>query len=110
MVHFLIDCKELEEDRDYNLIKNSSESSGDRMVELLFKTENFQEVGHMIRKMWQRRRKLLMYMKEMEERKKKAKKSKPPNPVVYQKSDPGPVRRGHDCPEGRSLKGTRIRG
>merc|ERR1711895_246736 len=41
MAHFLIDCKELEEDRDYNLIRNSSESSGDRMVELLFNTENF---------------------------------------------------------------------
>ena len=64
----------------------------------------------MIRKMWLRRRKLLMYIKEMEEGKKKAKRNKSPDPVVYQRSDPGPVRRGHDCPEGRSLKGTRIRG
>merc|ERR1711874_99257 len=63
MAHFLIDCEELEEDRDYNLIRNLSESSEDKMVDLQFKTENFQGVGHMIRKMWQRRRKLLTYMK-----------------------------------------------
>ena len=110
MAHFLIDCEELEEDRDYNLIDNSTKNSEDRMVDLLFKTQDFQGVGHMIRKMWQRRRKLLTYMKEQEDRKKKAKKTKPHSPVVYQKSDPGPVRRGHDCPEGRSLRGIRIRG
>merc|ERR1711874_749060 len=93
MVHFLIDCKELEEDRDYNLINSSEDSSGDKMVELLFYTENFQGIGHMIRKMWLRRRKLLQYIKDMEERRKKAKRNNSPDPVVYQRSDPGPVRR-----------------
>ena len=113
MTHFLIDCSELEEDRNYDIIKHSDESSQDRMVNLLFRTDNFQEVSHMIRKMWHRRRTLLTYIKDVEENKRKSKKTKdtkPPSPVVYQKSDPGPVRRGHDHPEGRSLKTLRIRG
>ena len=106
LVHFIMDCTELEEDRNYDLIKNSDESSQDRMVELLFKSDNLQEVGSMIRKMWQRRRKLLAYIKEVEENKKKPKKSKnkkPHAPEVYQNSDPGPVRGGHVHPRGRSL-------
>ena len=80
------------------------------MVELLFNTEDFQGVGCMIKKMWLRRKKLLQYIKNIEERKKKNKKNKSPDLVVYQRSDPGPVRRGHDCPEGRSLRKMRIRG
>ena len=113
LTHFIMDCTELEEDRNYNLIKNSNESSQDRMVDLLFRSDNLQEVGSMIKKMWQRRRKLLAYIKEVEENKKKPKKKKnkkPQAPEVYQKSDPGPVRRGHDHPEGRSLKIIRISG
>merc|ERR1711874_643837 len=39
MAHFLIDCEELEEDRDYNLVDNSTRNSEDRMVDLLFKTQ-----------------------------------------------------------------------
>merc|ERR1711874_487062 len=66
IVHFLIDCKELEEDRDYSLINNSEDGSGDKMVELLFNTEDFQGVGCMIKKMWLRRKKLLQYVKNME--------------------------------------------
>merc|ERR1711874_246924 len=57
IVHFLIDCKELEEDRNYNPISNSEDNSGDKMVKLLFNTEDFQGVGCMIKKMWLRRRK-----------------------------------------------------
>ena len=113
MTHFIMDCTELEEDRNYDLIKESNESSQDRMVDLLFRSDNFQGVGNMIKKMWQRRRRLLSYIKEVEENRKKSKKNKnkkPPSPEVYQKSDPGPVRRGHDHPEGRSLKTLRIRG
>ena len=97
LVHFIMDCTELEEVRNYNLIKNSDESSQDRMVELLFKSDNLQEVGSMIRKMWQKRRKLLAYIKEVEENKRKPKKGKnkkPHSPEVYQNSDPGPARGG----------------
>ena len=110
MVHFLIDCKELEEDRNYNLISSSRDSSEDKMVKLLFSTEDFQGTGYMIKKMWLRRKKLLLYIKKIEEGKKKDKKNKSPAPMIYQRSDPGPVRRGHDCPEGRSLRKMRIRG
>ena len=106
IVHFIMDCPVLEEVRDYDLIKNSDESSQDRMIDLLFKSDKFQEVGCMIRKMWQKRRKLLTYIKEMEEDKEKSKKDKngkPHSPVVYLNSDPGPVRGGHVHPRGRSL-------
>merc|ERR1711895_56960 len=104
MVHFLIDCKELEEDKNYNLISSSRESSEDKMVKLLFSTEDFQGTGYMIKKMWLRRKKLLLYIKKIEEGKKKDKKNKSPDPMIYQRSDPGPVRRGHDYPKGRSLR------
>merc|ERR1711874_307529 len=78
IVHFIMDCSELEEVRDYDLIKNSDESSQDRMIDLLFKSDKFQEVGCMIRKMWQKRRKLLTYIKEIEEDKEKSMKDKNP--------------------------------
>merc|ERR1711895_186805 len=72
IVHFIMNCPELEEVRDYDLIKNSDESSQDRMIDLLFKSDKLQEVGCMIRKMWQKRRKMLAYIKEMEENRKKS--------------------------------------
>merc|ERR1711913_123256 len=53
-VHFLMDCPALEDLRDYNLIERNENSSQDRMIELLFFIGRFQEVGHLVRKLWQR--------------------------------------------------------
>ena len=50
IVHFLIDCKELEEDRNYHLIDNSLKNSEEKMIKLLFQSEDFQGTGHMIKK------------------------------------------------------------
>merc|ERR1711913_22954 len=94
IVHFLIDCKELEEDRNYLLIDNSLGNSEEKMIKLLFQSEDFQGTGHMIKKLWNRRKTLQKYNQKIEEDKKNSR--QPPNPVIYQNSDPGPVSRGHD--------------
>ena len=49
IVHFIIDCKELEEDRNYDLIDDRLENSEEKMIELLFHNENFQEIGYMLK-------------------------------------------------------------
>ena len=106
MVHFIMDCPALEVDRNYELIKKTNKSSQDRMIDLLFRTDRFQEVGCMIRKLWQRRRKLLTYIQKDNEKREKSKKNKndkPHSPAVLLKSDPGPVREGPVYPRGRSL-------
>ena len=110
MVHFLIDCKELEEDRNYSLIDSSLDTSENKMIKLLFDTEDFQGTGYMIKKLWLRRKALLQYIKKTEEEKKEKKRKIPPVPIIYQMSDPGPVRRGHDFLGGRSLRNTLVRG
>ena len=71
IVHFLIDCKELEEERNYDLIDSSVEKSEDKMIKLLFQLGKHQETGYMIKKMWYRRRTLLKYNQKIEEDKKK---------------------------------------
>ena len=106
IVHFIIDCKELEEDRNYDLIDDSLVSSEGKMIELLFHNENFQEIGYMIKKLWKRRYTLLEYIKRSEELKKKNlhivhSKSLP---AVSHRSDPGPVKGGHVYPEQRSKR------
>ena len=106
MVHFIIDCPALEADRNYELIKKTGRSSQDKMIDLLFRTDRFQEVGCMLRKLWQRRRKLLTYIQKENEnmtQPKKGNKDKPHSPVVLLMSDPGPVREGPANPRGRSL-------
>ena len=57
IVHFLIDCKELEEDRNYHLIDNSLNNSEEKMIKLLFQSEDFQGTSQMIKKMWNRKKK-----------------------------------------------------
>merc|ERR1711895_269298 len=71
MVHFLIDCRELEEDRNYNLIDSSLDNSEDKMVKLLFNTEDFQGTGYMIKKMWLRRKKLYCILRNQKKKRKK---------------------------------------
>ena len=90
----------MEEDRNYDLIDDSLENSEEKMIELLFHNENFQEIGYMVKKLWKRRYTLLEYVKRSEELKKKNLQivhSKSP-PAVSHKSDPGPVKGGHGYP------------
>ena len=106
IVHFLMDCPALEVVRDYDLMKRTGENSQDRMIELLFRTDRFQEVGSLVRKLWQRRHKLLTYIKERESSKRntlRAKKDNPHFPAAPMNSDPGPVRGGHVQPGRRTL-------
>merc|ERR1712105_3142 len=59
IVPFLIDCKELEKVRDYNLINRDIQNSEDRMRSLLFKDNRFQEIGYMIKNLWVKRRNII---------------------------------------------------
>merc|ERR1711874_228176 len=64
MAHFIIDCPALERERNYDLIKKLGNNSRDKMIDLLFGNDRFQEVGCMLRKLWQRRRKILTYIQK----------------------------------------------
>ena len=95
MIHFLIDCPYLEADRNPSLIDQNICSSQDKMINLLFNSNNFIDVGIMIRKMWHRRRKLLAFQK------KQIVLNMPPNrvnrtilppPLSTLNSDPRPMR------------------
>ena len=108
IVHFLIDCEELEEDRNYHLIKNTTGNSEETMIKLLFHNENYQETGYMIKKLWKRRKILLDYNEKMEIQKRKDKQLH--NPRIYLNSDPGPMRRGHDSLGGISKRLSMDRG
>merc|ERR1711874_125087 len=50
IVHFTIDCRMLEEHRDYNLIDKSINNPEERMKTLLFRNNNYQEIGKIIKK------------------------------------------------------------
>ena len=112
IVHFLIDCKELEEDRNYHLIDDTLENSEDKMIKVLFHNENFQDIGYMIKKLWKKRNALLEYNKRKEIYVKENRQilHKKHNPRIYQNSDPGPSRRGHDFPGQRSKRHSVDRG
>ena len=107
-MHFLIDCEELEEDRNYNLIDDTLENSEEKMIKLLFQNESFQSIGYMIKKLWKRRKTILEYNKKIELCMEKDRQS--PNPRIYQNSDPGPMRRGHGSLGGKSKRLSMDRG
>ena len=108
IVHFLIDCEELEEDRNYHLIDDTLENSEEKMIKLLFQNESFQNTGYMIKSLWKRRKTILKYNQMIESGKKKDRQA--PNPRIYQNSDPGPMRRGHGSLGGRSKRKSMDRG
>ena len=109
ITHFLIDCKELEEERNYDLIDNSRDNSEERMIKLLFQSGNHQETGYMIKKLWFRRRNLMKYYQKIDEDKKRNNRQST-NLMAYWNSDPGPMRRGHGFQGERSFRKTVIRG
>ena len=100
IVYFIIDCRELEDTRDYNLINNRLRNSEEKMIELLFYNDNFQEIGYMLKKLWNRRRNLLDYFKRRNEYIIQDP-SRNLNMVPFRRnyrSDPGPVKRGCGYP------------
>ena len=96
IVHFIIDCNELEEIRNYNLIDSRLKNSEEKMITLLFYNDNFQEIGYMLKRLWNKRRNLLEYYKN---RNKKTNLDPTRNRNIVplrgkHRSDPGPVKRG----------------
>merc|ERR1712055_186577 len=59
IVHFTIKCEKLEGKRNYELINKELIDPEERMRALLFRNENNQEVGRMIKDLWDLRGKML---------------------------------------------------
>merc|ERR1712179_383414 len=80
IVHFTIKCEKLEDKRNYDLINKKLIDPEERMRALLFRNENHQEVGRMIKALWDLRGKMLKdkktTIKKPQEKKKKKKKKK----------------------------------
>ena len=100
LVHFIVDCEELEDVRNYKLINRSQETSEDRMITLLFYNDNQQDIGYMIKKLWEKRRNLMKYKEKEEERRRKEHDSLAQQKGNY-KSDPGPLKGGCVYPRQR---------
>ena len=89
IVHFIAECRALEGKRDYNLLNRDVEDPRKRMIEVLFKQEDYQGVGRMIRLLWFRRKAIIKYKEEAEQNRKNRKSS----PTGICRSDPGPMRK-----------------
>ena len=72
LVHFLIKCKALEEERNYEILENNTNDPELKARILLFRNENIQEVSKLIRSLWECRKKLMKQVnsedKKMENR------------------------------------------
>ena len=86
LVHFIMECPILEGKRDYSIIDKNIVDPRQRMIVLLFKQRKYQEVGEMIKNLWNRRKAILKYKNE--------EKKKVDNVKITgstSRSDPGPV-------------------
>ena len=59
IVYFLNKCKNLEIRRDYNIIDKDIINPEKRMRKLLYRNENYQEVGKLIKNLWTLRKELM---------------------------------------------------
>ena len=59
IVHFIVTCEKLEEARNTDLLDRGIENPEETMRKILFREERGQEVGKMIRKLWESRKKQL---------------------------------------------------
>ena len=59
MVHFIIKCKNLEIKRNYNIIDKDISNPEERMRKLLYRNEKHQEVGRLIKNLWNLRKELI---------------------------------------------------
>merc|ERR1712179_249186 len=68
IVHFTTKCKKLEKMRDYNLLDRDIEDPEERMRTLLFRYERREDIGRMIKNLWDLRKQML---DEIEEKRRK---------------------------------------
>ena len=64
MVHFIVKCKYLEEKRDHALLDTETRDPEEKMRILLFRNDRRQDIGKMIRSLWELRRKQLKKREE----------------------------------------------
>ena len=82
-----MECPILERKRNYDLLDSRIKVPKDRLIQLLFRQNRFQETGKMIKNMWYTRRAVLRYRKDTMEKKRSI-----GGDVKVMKSDPGPKR------------------
>ena len=101
LVHFIIKCRALETKRDYGVLDCSIEDPEERMIKFLFRQEDFQRAGKMVKELWFRRKDILKNRQKMElERRNRSISS------MQCRSDPGPGRQQvplRDRPRGNSV-------
>ena len=102
LIHFIAECPALEGKRRYDLFNRDISNPRQRTIELLFKQKKYQEVGQMIKDLWNRRKTILKFKKEEQLRV-----SKRDNVISLSKSDPGPVGNSH-TPRRRGRQGFSI--
>ena len=96
-----MECKALETTRNYDVLDWSIEDPEERMIKFLFKQEDYQGAGKMVKELWFKRRTILKNRERLElERKNRTISSK------LCRSDPGPVRQQvplRERPRGNSV-------
>ena len=86
ILHFTMICPILEKTRSrHKIINNSIKDPKERMLELLFKQNEYQKAGGLIRNLWNKRKQILDYKEKEKERQGDIKN-------ITQRSDPGPER------------------
>ena len=78
-------CPALEGKRNYGIIDKRIQDPEERMIELLFRQKRYQEVGKMIKNLWNRRKAILKYREEENNKTRIMNDS-----VTSTSSDPGP--------------------
>ena len=90
LIHFITECPALEGKRSYDLLNRNITDPRQRTIELLFKQKKYQEVGQMIKNLWNRRKAILKFKKEEQLRINNRN-----NIIGLSRSDPGPVGNSH---------------
>ena len=91
LIHFMLKCPYLEKRRDYDIIDKSVVEPKERLIKCLFRQNEYQKTGKMIKEMWGIRRNKLEY----EKKNKKATRNVIDNKRITL-SDPGPKRDGRE--------------
>ena len=97
-------CPALEGRRNYDLIDKRITDPIQRMITLLFKQNKHQEVGNMLKNLWDRRKAILKFREEELERMDRNNN----NIIGIARSDPGPAGNSHiPIRRSRGLSATR---
>ena len=89
LLHFMLECPYLEKRRDYEIIDKNVVEPKERLIKCLFRQNEYQKTGKMIKEMWGIRRNKLEYEKR---NKVVTRDTMDKNRITY--SDPGPKREG----------------